>query len=332
MKKLLPVFFLFCSSFSQLKAQYHPMVADTTKWCLHWNVILVRSAERFLEYNRFDAIGDTTMGSQVYKKIWTDGSTYFGAVREDSSLQRVYFIHVDDTTEQLLYDFSLNLGDTMVVDLQNNMSGNMYDGNYIVDSVSMVSIQGGLRKYLRLHNPLNVNLGPNGKPLDLEWIESVGDLHNTFYTYMYDNFGYGSGTFSCGTEQESEIFNNEQNGVRNYVNLCIVSSPGGYMHSDTCTIDYAGAVHELNAPLVKTIVYPNPSNGQNLNLDVNGFTGNELAMVISDISGKTVWTGKQVRVVAQTVIFNPNLNNGVYVLHTYDSGRKISQTRFVVAK
>lgn len=332
MKKILPVFFLLASGFLQLKAQYHPMLEDTTEWCLHWNFIAVRSSSRLMEYNRFEAMGDTTMAAQAYKKVWTDGSTYFGAVREDSAAQQVYFVHAGDSTEQLLYDFSLNLGDTLAVDLQNNMSGNMYDGNYIVDSVSMVNIRGGLRKYLRLHNPLNVNTGPNGKPLDLEWIESVGDLHNTFYTYMYDNFGYGSGTIYCGTEQESEVFNQEQNGVRNYVNMCVANNPGGYLHSDTCTIDYAGAVHELNSNLIKTTVYPNPSNGENIKLDINGVTGNILTLVVTDMSGKTVWTGTR-QVNAQTIFLgNLSLGNGLYVLHTYDHGQRISQARFAVAK
>ena len=45
---------------------------------------------------------------------WTFGSSYTGAMRQEISLKQVYFIQPSSGQECLLYDFSLQVGDTLV--------------------------------------------------------------------------------------------------------------------------------------------------------------------------------------------------------------------------
>lgn len=135
MKKSLLVLLLFWQ-FNIVLAQtsvYHPFPAANAIWNVsyqdYWNYDC-------REYS-YSITGDTLINSAIYHKIWKQGksllmvdnppspipvctnqlvstfSYYAGAIREDLSQRKIYFILPSFSVDSLLYDFTLNAGDTI---------------------------------------------------------------------------------------------------------------------------------------------------------------------------------------------------------------------------
>lgn len=331
MKKIIPVFLLVCFPFLKSFAQYHKMTGDTTKWCLAWSILTVRSDTRIFEQNSFEAKGDTSISSQTYKKVYTDLGDYYGGVREDSTGQKVYFIGDSHAAEQMIYDFSMDMGDTIVLDLDNNTSNNLHDGNYIVDSVATITIRGGTRKYIRLHNPLNTNTGGNGKPLKLEWIESVGEKHNPFYTVADDAFGFSMMSYWCNDYSPSLVMNHEINHTRNYVNVCAAQHVPGDIYSDTCHVSYFSSIKETYLS-ENVSVYPNPSDGQQISLEFTEglHAAGTLEVNITDVYGRRVYTAAVNMTGNRININHLALSGGLYLLTVHEQDKIIASEKFVV--
>lgn len=114
------------------------------------------------EYN-YHITGDTIINSLTYHKLQMIGyhgpyqpsfclqvsyryNFYFGAFRNDSLNKRVYFIPSIDTTEHLLYDFDISLGDTL-----RGWYGNYFlDSNLVVINRDSFLLNGTYRKFYTL--------------------------------------------------------------------------------------------------------------------------------------------------------------------------------------
>ena len=59
--------------------------------------------------------GDTTLNTQTYRKVYSryPSPIYFGGMRQEIALRKVFFIPKDSSSEQVLYDFNLSVGDTI---------------------------------------------------------------------------------------------------------------------------------------------------------------------------------------------------------------------------
>ena len=99
----------------------------------------------FADY-QYQITGDTNINSLIYKKIDRSGSFdcpppllpvsgYMGAFRNNISTKQVFFIPRDSIDEVLLYNFNLNIGDTISGYLQ-LVSGNIA----IIDNIDSVLI------------------------------------------------------------------------------------------------------------------------------------------------------------------------------------------------
>lgn len=106
----------------------------------------------YLEHIHYTVSGDTLINSTLYKKLFkTDynplcfqnftGPYFFGGIRNDSNERKVYYYDVSTSEEWLLYDFTLNVGDT-VPPTYNNVS---YPELY-VESIDSVLIGSDFRK------------------------------------------------------------------------------------------------------------------------------------------------------------------------------------------
>jgi len=135
-----------------LNAQHHPFPVDSTSV---WRVIETEEGvgdcinyDDYLSYIK----GDTLINNKTYKKHYTYGvkgqspltihsncsdvvthysDNYKGALRSDSGI--VYYINKGSNSEFVLYNFHLNVGDTIVGDL-------------LVTDVDTVNINGRLHK------------------------------------------------------------------------------------------------------------------------------------------------------------------------------------------
>lgn len=130
MKKLFLVFsvFVIASAAKQSHAQtnvYHPFPDSAATWNIHFGWYCFMNGTGDENYS-ITISGDTLISSQTYHKLTTPyvesfstgtcggiSTGYKGAIREDTLNRKVFFIPPTDTTEQLLYDFTMQVGDTV---------------------------------------------------------------------------------------------------------------------------------------------------------------------------------------------------------------------------
>lgn len=149
--------------------------------------------------------GDTIINSISYKKLyqWADSnlttqSGYLGAYREDTS-RRVLFIKPNTSNELMLYDFSAELGDTIL-----SVSGGSLR---VCDSVDMLvqetdslMIDGTYHKSMKLEALDNWGM-------QFSWIEGIGCLSGFMYS-----------TTPCWTDWGNELLCYKENDTTLYVN------------------------------------------------------------------------------------------------------------------
>lgn len=118
--------------------------------------------------------GDTTSYGYNYKVL--NGFHFISRtfwLREDSLNQKVYLSYITGTRkEALLYDFSLQVGDSM--DIKNPISPFVSNaGYYMVDSINMDQLQDG-NNYRHFYlSPTSSNILSTNVA---EWVEGVGSL------------------------------------------------------------------------------------------------------------------------------------------------------------
>jgi hypothetical protein len=134
MKKIFTFFILAAAhnfSFSQTNI-YHQFPDSNATWNIHtfqWCGLGFDHWEHFYSYT----IGnDTVINTNIYHKLivpievitsagqcttsgtWTSPGYYAGAFREDTSAKKIFFMLPFENTEQLLYDFTIQVGDTIL--------------------------------------------------------------------------------------------------------------------------------------------------------------------------------------------------------------------------
>jgi hypothetical protein len=170
MKKL-PLLFLFISPFFS-KAQtnvYHPFPDSNAVWNVHtilYGLCNWSGAANEESLNSYILTGDTVIGSYTYHKIetpvyliavtgdtacdtsYTIAGQYSGAIRQDTVSRKVFFIEPDSSSEVLLYDFTLQVGDTVRSYITRDC--NAFD-DAVVGAVDSVLIDGSYRNRWRIH-------------------------------------------------------------------------------------------------------------------------------------------------------------------------------------
>ncbi len=125
---LLRYYILVCSSlffyFSAQSQSYLPMLEDGKEWYLDYVCVDFCAGQTVTVYH-LSINGDTTIGNQTYKRIeanfrnlsnpfgWST-TGFFSWMREDTTTGKVYTLancQGGVGSEQLLFDFSLNVGD-----------------------------------------------------------------------------------------------------------------------------------------------------------------------------------------------------------------------------
>lgn len=169
MKKLLSTFLflgVYLNSYSQTNV-YHEFPTSDAIWREYSYQYQFQSSDHSCSDYQNVIDGDTLAGSFTYHKIrssckyyaspycgyppsmYTPSyfNYYLGAFREDTANRKVYFIPSDSISESLLYDFNLNLGDTLPITYTNNDHNDINSPTTnIVTSVDSVLIGNEYRK------------------------------------------------------------------------------------------------------------------------------------------------------------------------------------------
>jgi hypothetical protein len=164
-------------------------------------------------------------------------AVYIGAIREDDN-QRVFYLGehpfsypVNDTSEIMIYDFSVNVGDTIREGL---FTTNEY---LVVSEIDTIPIGETIRKRIHFENHA-----------DTKWIEGIGNERGLlFYSGELLNNGLW-GDLSCFYQDGVELFHNQ-----NYVN---------------CAEGISNQIsQEINDPDIK--IFPNPCNSGFVDIKVS---------------------------------------------------------------
>ncbi len=212
----------------------------------------------YVENSSYLTIGDTTINSTTYKTIYETKdsifdnltSEYYCAFREFE--QKWYFVPKGQTAEFLMYDFSLNINDTVVIN--NPWFGEEIE--LIAFDIEIISLNEVNYKKLSI----GYYDSPSGEPYILEeWIEGIGSTNGLFYSGLtIMDLGF---QLLCYHENEELIY---------------INSP-----DNTCGYIKITGLNQINVSK-EIVLYPNPAK-EIINIENNG--GIESINIIS-ITGK----------------------------------------------
>jgi hypothetical protein len=173
--------------------------------------------------------GDTTINDVEYKKYYITTDTtitnysLFGFLREDTLTKKIYAFTTSTSVENLLYDFSASLSDTISV--FSYCWGAYGSLNVKVAAVDSILIQGQYRKRMKV-----VNLDINNNGFDEYWIEGIGSTCGVFFSGIsgatsFQTGGLGLPALVCFHQNDSLLYDNP------FFNGCFPNSGVGFQSS-----------------------------------------------------------------------------------------------------
>lgn len=273
---------LFCTGMYCTHAQpYQPMLDSVSNvWYYTGNIMPVMTIEMppncnyqnwgMMQAGKMLTSGDTLIGTETWLKLeevfppFTYPDCLFGYLREDTAARKVYFMDNQLSPEILLYDFSMQPGDSIYYDFY-NLSGYYDSAYYTLDSIVTINQAAGPRRVFFLSN--HSLTWPMQYPM--EWIESVGHPGHPVFTHSA-NMGWG-GLFmgacwpdylirdyyqiiTCFEHDSQKVFFDSCAHSMAINNMC-------FAYDDSCTYYIiCGSLEEIN-PLYYWSLSPNPSNG-----------------------------------------------------------------------
>ncbi len=247
-------------------AQYRPLPMQNAEW-IYWGGINLLSCPTctFVNY-KYYTDGDTIINSNTYVKIKkteipaiNDISiypTYTGAIRQDTLNKKIYIVLTDSTTERILYDFSLQIGDTInsvLHDLANNIASCGVETIYLIDSIL---ISGNYHKAFYIQGGCG--------DMSLSFIEGIGSSYGLIFPNV---FGQVESHLSC----------TKVNGQT-------------YYPSNTSSCNLTTSINSLDNTFAVNI-FPNPTTGE-LNIKIVPSTHSSVSVIIINTLGEIMFKEK----------------------------------------
>jgi hypothetical protein len=301
MKKFYFIFLLFLSAY--LNGQpYEPMLDSVSNtWYYTLNVIPVRQQQQLLPNCNYTAwgsagtttlttTGDTIINGLTYLSVLEEqygnpsADCIYGFLREDTVTRKVYFMDYLFNGEELIYDFSMGIGDNIQLSF---LAGNGYfsSGTFTLDSIGTIMIPAGLRRIFYLNN----HSAPSWMPL--EWIESTGHPGHLVYTKS-GNFPGGMFNFSCIDNVARDFYQQltcfEHNSQKIYFDSCshaMAVNNWCFYYADSCNYwNICSGIEEINS-ISSFQVLPNPAN-EFITVAVSANSELNMLFTIYSIDGK----------------------------------------------
>ncbi|MFD1551025.1 hypothetical protein DNU06_04510 [Putridiphycobacter roseus] len=221
-------------------AQNHPFPTEDAVWVNRYQSYYHQDGWFTVtqeEVDNFCANGlDTSINNVAYKQLdlcTANSSDYFAAIRY--TVGQVYIIPKDSTAELLVYDFTLNEGDSKDVYTKSSWPGeNLFTMHTItIDNIDTIMVDGSLRKVFNIQNVTYPYIEGIGSRSGL-FMEANGNISNYFVDLM------------CMSQQ----------GVTHY---SLDDGPLAQGIQGTC--DLTLSVDEPQIAETPLKVYPNPNQG-----------------------------------------------------------------------
>lgn len=258
---LLSIVALLFSSLGFSQMNYPIPMDNTAEWRIYESTWDGSGGGVYYHDFRVFVAGDTVVGEHIYSRLLRSGihgftfeghtstapfqNEFYAFIRTDSA--RTYaFMNGQD---ELLFDFSLQVGDTLPVTINN------WSPTVIITSIDTMLVAGKYLKKFNIEDPVNLDLY-------LAWyMEGIGHV-NGIIEPMNMMLDYGS-IFDCYAENHLPAFPEET--------TCILS------------VDVA----ENPVKYEKILIYPNPSAGF-VTVSLNADYEKELNVKIYGVSGNLI--------------------------------------------
>ncbi|HPW42196.1 MAG TPA: T9SS type A sorting domain-containing protein [Bacteroidales bacterium] len=285
------------SAFSLVHAQeYVPFPTSN----VYWNEIeLYQGQCDPPEYckNTFYLMGDTVIDSYLYKKIYSnDGNStsYVGGLREENKRVFLYYTWCDHSV--LLYDFNLNVGDTMFMSCL-ALECDINENNYM----TVVSVDSVLLEDQSYRRRINFDSGPH-----MSWIEGVGSVSGLLYPHYSCILCICFRELICFQEDVNTLYLNEENAA---------------------CFNYCVSVSDLKNNDKMFQVYPNPAKYQT-SVTIKSNEGIN-RVELYDFLGRMIACEQKINSMEYKLQLG-NLRQGVYFLRANLQNSQIVSNRLII--
>ncbi|MGZ3899049.1 MAG: T9SS type A sorting domain-containing protein [Bacteroidia bacterium] len=329
---------LLMSSLQSQTTYYKLLDKDTTTW-QHFNcAILVGNKTQNSSINPFDrpivAVDTIIINSYKYKKVYElqaysinyTGKMFFGYMREDTVARKVYFRETVTSPEYLLYDFSLNVNDSIQLTFPNNAS---FNGYYRADSIVTKTEKCGPRKHFYIRKHLN-----NSQPSVnyIEYIESIGSTMHTLYLYNPWCITSGCMLYSNTCKHNWTVgLSCKHNNLKKQYQSCtfMLAQMNSCMNPvDSCNYRNSCGGLKSNSLPAGITVFPNPAK-EYVAIKFDDNSSHSLNAEISDLAGKLIITRKESGTLKEVKINFNGIEKGLYILKIKVDGETFSPPLFI---
>lgn len=288
-----PLHFLFALALmlaafcSRAQFTYNHLLGNTNKWDIYSEMLTVRLAQNAVFANvpsgSIITLHDTVIGPYTYKAFYARShdpnyvppTAPLSFLREDTLTGKVWLLPSDSSSERVIYDFSLQTGDSIYLTFRyqgSSMNSHpLHNGWYRVDSTGTTTIYPGTRKTWMLSNSANP-LTPYNTPQVIRWIEGVGSTISPLYLEEDLDFSMMYGQQNWCADYHFSLACSFTDSVSQYHSLCWDNAHNYYpLYGDSCIFMLAGGVEDHAGLQTSMNISPNPSTGMfTMNLAVAG--------------------------------------------------------------
>lgn len=260
-------------AFLQGQAQtFHPMLRSDVQWEVSHVFPSAGSVSFSYSWLSIDPANDTVINGHQYRFL--QGSL----LREDSMTRKVYRYDAQHDSDMVLYDWNLQLGDSVPTTLLND-NWEPDSSWQVVQHMHTIMVEGTERKVWRFAPTQDFTL------CHLEWYEGIGSATGPARIFDYDCW-HGNNEFTC----------------YRYISSAISDPLWGYF----CSPVGLGEVQKA----ATLVAYPNPASSQ-LHLKTNGSIGN---VRIFNVTGKQVLNQQNLFWQSEQTLNIATLPPGMYLL------------------
>jgi hypothetical protein len=187
-------FFIVIALFASVNYASAQKVASFQQDSVEWVVAWHDSDHGFFGNSIYKMRGDTIVNGKLFSKVYlssyieyqnTNGDVLLCLIREDSS-KKVYIKYLptiyQDTSEFLLYDFNLEIGDSVVTKRRANYTDSTFNSTttfFVTDTGSYTDTNGVKRRILTVSSFDEVSY----------WVEGIGYMTHPFHCELFDYWG-----------------------------------------------------------------------------------------------------------------------------------------------
>lgn len=279
--KLSLLIVLFCIAGTSYSQPYIP-VLDNASWIIK-QYFFGGSQTSTISQN-----GEQTIGSHTYKNFVNSLTSEQFLLREDVATRKVY--KYVNGSEQLLFDFSLNVSDNIFLGGQ----------SFTVAQISNINVDGGQRRQWYLNNN-----GAFGS--DEMWVEGVGGKQHPL-----------KGEYEMIIEQTYLLQCSSQNGTFIYnMGLANGGTPTDCLALGTIQYDYADKITFSPNPFHDEMAITVTSGLNNASVKIFSSSG-QLVRELTQLNGEKI------------SVQRGNLSNGLYLVQVFENEKLLTSEKVLI--